>query len=485
MMSLVHGKGADTVASQVPAAEVITNILSQKNFTFEQFGYHANEVERVLPVSAGQTYMLSAWQSTKGQVFFPEFEFTVRGPVGSEAVREAWSHLTECHDILRTVFCATEDHDVPLVQLVLRKHNAYFVDLDSNQNLEDDVAQQPFARLSVSKVNGGLRIGLKLHHALYDAISLPLLIEDLQQRLSTPVEPSHPQKFADFLALGLREDVAKRRQIFWRQYLGSADILQLPATSDALASGRVEIFDPSTMPITAQSEATLRKQGINVQALFFAAYARAYTSIVNSQSSSASKDVVLGIYLANRSHLDELSSLVAPTVNLVPLRVRNPKETSLISSARQIQEDLLSIGTLENSSVSLWEIYNWTGVKVDTIVNFIKLPDTHDEGEQRDAEGAIVVEEAQNGHKTAKRSLVHDVDTAEFKQPKQLERNLVQDAYPVSYLVPKWSMRLLLTDTLAFSRYRGHGRRRSAGYWCLWLGRHAWVGGGQCIIAGD
>lgn len=432
MNALLHRKVSQTVSSRVPSEQVLATFRSRKGLTAEQFGFHDEDVQEILPVTAGQIYMLSVWQTTLGQVFYPEFEYILKGDITADAIRKGWESLTAEHEILRTIFCATEDQTAPFVQLVMRKTTGSCVDLDNNENISEAETEQPFARLSMKKTSGGFQIGLKIHHALYDAISLPLLMADLEQQIKSLAKPSRQRAFSDFLALSIGEDASKSRQAFWTQYLQGTQATQLKTFSTLASSKRVESFDPAVMPINEQNEASLRKQGLSLQALFFAAYAKAYVGI--AEQGSESNDVVIGIWLANRSHMDDLSSLVAPTVNLVPLRVRDPRNKHIVSIAKQVQEDLQQIGTPENSSAGLWEIEKWTGVKVDTFINFIKLPDQTDT-EQRNGNGnaeEITIEEADNGRKTEKRSLVHEASTAVFKQPKELEKNIVQAAYPAS-----------------------------------------------------
>lgn len=430
MSTLLGTRRTQTGPTHNSTAEVMASFRSQNNFTPERFGFKNEEVAHLIPATAGQVYMLSTWQTTLGQVFFPEFEYILKADVDSGEIRAAWSRLVERHEILRTVFCATGVEEMPFIQLVMREVTASFTDLDIDEDIAKAESPQPFARLSAKKIEGGFRLGLKIHHALYDAISLPILLEDLEQELKTPTTTTSQQSFSDFLALGIN---SKARQDFWTQYMKEANPLQLPASSASTLGGRVEVFDPSVMPMTKQTETVLRKHGLSLQALFFAVYAKAYVGLSDNSEDNQTGDAVIGIYLANRSHLEDLSSLVAPTVNLVPLLVKSPRTNTIVSIAKQIQQDLQQIGTPENSSAGLWEIEKWTGVKVDTFVNFIKLPDqTESEQQSILEEENVVIEEADNGLKTEKRSLVHEAHTADFTQPKELEQNIVKSSYPVS-----------------------------------------------------
>jgi hypothetical protein len=117
-------------------------------------------------------------------------------------------------------------------------------------------------------------------------------------------------------------------------------------------------------------------------------YARVYATRLQrqpsvEQSRTASTDVIIGIYLANRSlDIDDLTELGAPTFNVVPLRIQTAG-SSIIEIAQRVQQDLGEISRLENCGVSMREIYAWTGIKADTCVNFLSLPG-NEAGEEED-----------------------------------------------------------------------------------------------------
>lgn len=95
---------------------------------------------------------------------------------------------------------------------------------------------------------------------------------------------------------------------------------------------------------------------------------------------------MIGIYLANRSlDMDDLTELAAPTFNLVPLRI-STSGSSIIESALRVQRDLSEISRLEYCGVSMRDIHTWTGITVDTYVNFLTLPGEEDAGDELEGE---------------------------------------------------------------------------------------------------
>jgi hypothetical protein len=178
---------------------------------------------------------------------------------------------------------------------------------------------------------------------------------------------------------------------------------------------------------------TARKNGVSIQALFLATYAEIYAKLTCTPKA---QDVVIGLYLANRSVLiTGIESASIPTVNLVPLRVRRSVLGMLVGTAQQIQTDLQRIGEPAHASASLWEIDENTGVKVDTFVNFLTLPDAQEKEAGRGKEGVRVTRISQ-----WKDDVNHVIDCSAKFQPEDQQHveNLSCAEVNKSYLVSVW-----------------------------------------------
>lgn len=386
------------------------------------YSIDADDIQAILPASPGQTYMLSIWQATKGLLFYPTFNYRFFGHATEDQLRDAWEALVGSHDILRTMFCATNDTEVPICQVVLKSMPSTFT---SGEEQPSSTAQQPMAHLQVARSSNAWDVRLRIHHALYDAVSLPLLMEDFEKILhGLSLAPTHVSQ-ADVLALSLSPSARISRRDFWKNYLSNANILSLQQPECELSRTRTEVFKPAFLPAIGSLEARARKEILTPQAILFAAYARLYSQLIRrSQSDTAKDDVVIGIYLSGRSHMEHLSALRSPTLNLLPLLVRSASTTSLVQSARQIQQDLQTMGTPENSAVSLWEIAEWTGTRVDTFVNFQRLADAADEDEHDGNGGSTrsALELVEDDRLAARSQVVgtDDDDCGNFQPPKEL-----------------------------------------------------------------
>jgi len=373
------------------------------------------DVEEVLPATGTQVHMLSVWQNSHGRMFRYQFRLRLTGEVSSERVHSAWESLLQELPILRTSFISTASRDLPVVQVIHK------VLATRNCELPQQYAQFQL----VEESEGQLVVQLGIHHALYDAISLPLIIRrfadlcgDIPEQRRCLV--NYLERWKNITSLDTRDANRDARKKFWINYLaGYVPVTIWPATEPAKFEPRVSLVDGSAVSNMVRIRVICAEQGVSVQALFFAAYAFFLAS------KTSAKDVVFGVYLANRAEVDEAQQLPFPTLCLVPLRVYLGDEPDLFGAALKIQQDLVAISSPTNVTVGLWEILDWTGVRVDSFVNFLSVPAQGFDGMGHEAR-AILVENITG------ENVVGLGNEVEYSEPVEIEGNLVRDAYPVS-----------------------------------------------------
>jgi ferricrocin synthase len=226
-------------------------------------------------------------------------------------------------------------------------------------------------------------------------VSLPLVISTLEKLWRTYASSDRgPEKWAytpSFSVLNAfinstRSPVAiQTAQAFWVNYLASEkDIpIQLPPAS--FVSRKVRHYRPRLLESVTEAEGKGNEHGLSFQSLFLAAYAFVLAKVVSPDriGTRLPVEVTIGVYLANRSlDIEGLLELTHPTFNVVPLRIEISAGASIFDVAKDVQRDLRKIGQIENCGVSLYEIYQWTGVRIDTCVNFLKLPQREKQGEE-------------------------------------------------------------------------------------------------------
>ncbi|KAF8460398.1 hypothetical protein BDZ91DRAFT_422141 [Kalaharituber pfeilii] len=530
-------KAEDVPADVINTERALKNAIEGMDVVklLEGRGVKYETVEKVMPATAGQIHMLSTWQNSSGGLFMPTFSFKSR-KLDNRRLETAWRTLVREESILRTTFISTGIERPAILQIVFSDPSVQFESQEVvTSNLQELISvgiareqqkevslKKPPVRLTLVNTSTESVILLTIHHALYDGVSLPLLLKKLRRiynkvpvvmkqaqeiikaeiavqpaaevqaaltlpsALSQQLEPlpllaadSYPTStevtsdtttssstpiiiptanttapaslisipansvltslptFADVVAYTSSRDRTKQER-FWTTYLdGAVSTLLSSRTKSApintTQQERSCVFNPKILNNVTFFEEQCRKNGITLQALFLAAFAKVYADILfpkhdssntdesvamseaNSPQTSSNlsdveevsreqdQDVVIGVYLSSR-HLpvtqgtESLYDLAAPTLNLLPLRLKNPKTTGLHTLARRIQKGLGEIGNAENSGgVGVADIEKWTrnsegegmeGVRVDVWFNYLKLPGTGIDPENGDSEEA-------------------------------------------------------------------------------------------------
>ncbi|KUI59087.1 Hydroxamate-type ferrichrome siderophore peptide synthetase [Cytospora mali] len=383
-------------------------------------GIDAAEVEEIFPATAMQTHMLSVWQNTRGAVFHPEFHYRLSSISNRKVIGRAWRRLVEELSILRTIFIATGSRTTPVAQVVLRAIDGF---------------ENPFVSLKVEHMGEeGSLLGLKIHHALYDGVSLPKIMDRFQALLGhheAAVADGHNNDillslWKGLIASSLTKQARENRKGFWAQYLQGVKSTPVDISHGMNYGGspdkRVSFLQRAAITETKTEtlKALCSKHGISIQAVFFAAYAKALAS------SSQQNDVVFGVYLANRGSQEQLPY---PTLCLAPLRVKVPEDSQLVEVAAKIQQDIHSISNAENVSVGLWEVKEWTGVVVESFVNFLSLPGEPKGSANEDSgDGRVQLEQVGFADEA---TVTNENQAVTYPgQMSRLEKNVVGDAYP-------------------------------------------------------
>lgn len=386
-------------------------------------GVQESTVETVLPATSMQVHMLSVWQNTQGAIFYPEFRYELDGAVDLKSIIVAWNTLRAETPILRTLFLPTRTRDVPVLQVVIENNHAdmtpppspgpkarsWFTKLKEKLSPDQTAwtsfapeqhKRQPFAGLEVKRHGKKWALVFRIHHAMYDAVSLPAILVRFCAHLSGVERKPQVATTAWEKALGVEYSPKSKtvKMQFWKEYLAGAKASSLtlePKTAQQSQSSsprRRRLHDipnisatRSNQPAEPQSWTSFveheaiqdvkplvqlcMSRGISLQSLFLASYAKFLSSKVEK------KDVVFGIYLANQSEEDELLDPPYPTLRLVPLRVNFANDDAdLFDIASRIQDDIHAVSSGANATVGLWEVEDWTGVIVDSFVNFISNP---------------------------------------------------------------------------------------------------------------
>lgn len=348
------------------------------------------DVDVVLPALPMQVLMLGTWQNTRGTVFYPEFTYFFENSCSIHVINAAWEAVVKSTPMLRTCFVATTDSNHPVLQVLLKNGTTGSFHPMVNFKANWDKEKNTWV------------LKLKIHHALYDGVSLPNIMQQLACTIVEPQDTTQDETIAQwirFTANPTLETAKAARKQFWTGYLSDCSRALNSESRTDCSIERVSYIERLALPNSTELRRNAARHGLSVQSLFLAAYAKVLLSRERSHdlcgaaaNPHGSPPVVFGIYLANRggSHHDGGLPASYPRLNLVPLRVYD-SEGGLEVVAAAIQRDLEEINSGGRADVGLWEIDAWTGVKVSSFVNFLSLPDAVDEESpaMRHVEGVV------------------------------------------------------------------------------------------------
>lgn len=388
-----------------------------------------NTVETALPALPMQVHMLTVWQNTNGLIFFPTFTYKLVGQISPETVSKAWETLMIELPILRTHFVATDSDSTPFIQIILQSNavsEPRTLTRVDHGRWSFKATFTPFVSVVVEgSKSGEAHICLRIHHALYDGVSLPIIMDRFTELCNTN-SPSPPSvnlgPWYKFVSDHSSSDVRNKAQMFWSSYLAgvsSLNFLGNLCSGDAVQ--QVAVLKKDVFPDLSMLRRSSSTRGVTLQSLFFAAYAKVI-------SIWRAGDVVFGVYMANRTSFSGVEEAPLPTLSILPLRVRSPDSKTINTLAAEIQEDLYAISAFENATAGLWEIHQWTGLKIDTFVNFLSLP----EGSTKS--NVVSVEEVPAGSSPV---TVNNDSLSRLSSPggAWISRNQVRDCYVVSCII--------------------------------------------------
>ncbi|KAG7451863.1 putative peptide synthetase [Guyanagaster necrorhizus] len=331
----------------------------------ELLGLGDEDVEEVLPVLPGQHYHLCAWLSCGGTFYEPVFVYKPSKQLDVDRLRQAWDALRKRHGILRTVFAATSSSNVlQVIEKSLPKNDLSWSFTEFDGDFEQCVKEQvrieyrrpstlftPSGRIKLVRVGKQDALLFVLHHATYDAWSVPLLVADLCA-LYQGFDCTSAPDFAGFIKHVSTKSDRAAEATFWRDSLkinGSSLLGPKHSCSDLK---QVFVRAPAIISSTDSLQSRCQAVGLGLQALVLAVWGRVGKTLTGQDSP------VLGVYHTSRAaSFDNLERLAGPCVNILPMCIPAADPGKVGDVARQLQVDLGRRTAFEQSALP--EILKW------------------------------------------------------------------------------------------------------------------------------
>ncbi|KAL8708164.1 MAG: hypothetical protein Q9220_006925 [cf. Caloplaca sp. 1 TL-2023] len=373
----LRAKSMQTSNTKSQLSKTLVSMESRAR-ALELLSLNENDVEHVLPCLAGQVYHLAAWLKFDRRQYQGIFTYRTSKRINAGFLNIAWTQLRERHSVLRTVFVAvspTEAIQVVLKPSALNETFQYTRIRDQNESIEyvesDRQAQRPSdlytppSALHLVRGLSGCHVHLKLHHVVYDAWTIRMIMSDLehfyqtQQSNHQPRQGSHlasPPSFEAFVEHTVHFLDSEAEERYWRKSLVDCEQTHLPDHALLKSSERtssstrpVSVWVPFRAAITdvRNIEARCQAFSTSVSTIILLSFARTlarHTSVIHP---------TFGLYQTGRSaSFDNIEQLCAPCFNITPVCVQNALGTSPMESAQRLQTDLAERVPFEQSYLS-------------------------------------------------------------------------------------------------------------------------------------
>lgn len=253
--------------------------------------------------------------------------------------RDAWETTVKATDIMRTRIVYTEA--LGPVQVVLKQPVAW----EQSSSLDEYLVQSanttqayggPLARFGLVRDGTQLYFVWTAHHALYDGITLPLVLERFQQAYESSEIPSAPS-FKSFI--GYLQGI---EPVAWKDYWNG----QLNGVSHFSFPGKLSEGVESPSRVKKSVQLCDSKTNFTASTVLRAAWA-----LLLAQYSD-SDDVVFGATVNGRNApVSGIHQIVGPTIATVPIRVRLDREKKIKDLLASVQDQATEMIPFEQTGL--------------------------------------------------------------------------------------------------------------------------------------
>ncbi|KAF3388422.1 Nonribosomal peptide synthetase 2 [Penicillium rolfsii] len=345
------------------------------------------DVEAIVPCLSGQLFYISSWLRSKRSTGEFTFALRCRRKIDPASLRRAWSQLRKHHSILRTSFAGISSLDI--LQVILKAQRAEeeskidvqqssgelrsFIEelIQSDRHNPYDLFTPP-VRLRLVQHDDGDVILLCLHHSLYDAWSLPILIQDLEALYERkPVSASC--EFVSFVAHAIEKNKCEASKAYWNSAL---------SRSQRTLVGKVSLTDQSPIGIHCSQgsfprafdmiQSQCKTAGVSVPSLILLVVGRSLARIAHVANPT------FGLFQSGRSgNYPDIHKLAGPTVNMLPLVIPEALTSSPLEALSALQGDLAQRSMYDQADLyQICQMMKSLGneLQFDVIVNIVWGP---------------------------------------------------------------------------------------------------------------
>jgi acyl carrier protein len=356
----------------------------------EQGAGAREEFSAIPPVEKKEYYVLSSAQKRLFtlQKLNPElinynenFAVIIEGKLDKESIEQAFGHLIQRHESLRTSFHMQGEEPVQGIHDVVEFAIEYY-DIGNRQqaigNKEEpmpgpiikdfirpfDLSRAPLLRVGLLKTTGTKYILMvDMHHIITDGASQEILINDflhLYQGNELPGLAIHYKDYSQWLNSESRQKTIKTQEAYWlKEFAAPAPVLNLPTDSPRPS---LQSFEGNTCSFTIAREDTKKIKKLTAQ--YEVTLYMVFLALINVLMSklSGNEDIIVGTVISGRIHA-HLQKMVGMFVNVLCMRNSPCKDKTFREFLKEVKERTLQ--AFQNQDYQFEDLVEKTGGRRD------------------------------------------------------------------------------------------------------------------------
>lgn len=350
-----------------------TSILQQAGI--ETFA----EVEDIYPCSPMQRGLQFS-QMRNANNYEVSFMFEVASQSGllvdSKRLEAAWMRVVNRHAALRTIFVDTGTEDPTLSQLVLKtgipivqklscsSEDDAVSKLGEHQPMEAGTSRLPHRLTLCTTSPGRIYLRLEINHALIDAISMGIVIQDIGKAYESSLASDSGPLYSDYVKY-LQSKDPQDSISYWRNHLSGIDPCFFPTDAHLSEKERkleTLVVDPKVDFKDLQS--FCNRLGVTVSNLFQLVWGLVLKYYTNSPQ------ICFGYLVSGRDiAIDGIDAAVGPFINMLICRMNLLNGADVAGILEQTQLDYLA--SLEHQHCSIAEIQHGLGFAGSSLFNTV------------------------------------------------------------------------------------------------------------------
>lgn len=342
--SCKRSNGASVTASVVDRFSLLRDVASPSLLLgelAERCGVQRGQIQDVYPCSSLQEGLVAASMQNPG-AYVARNVFELPFNVEIDRLKFAWQKTVDQVDILRSRIVNSQS--LESYQAVLEPHEIdweHYVSLGSANDNTRSVPERNggvLARYAIvnSADSGSRYLVWTVHHALYDAWSMPSVLNLVSQFYhgDGPERLGLAIPFANF-AKYLADVDAQASDEFWKaRFQGASPATHFPTMSSTTGAQS----SSASLKHTIQYD----KNNLGVDVTNATLVRAAWALVLGSQTGS--DDVVFGETLSGRDiDLDHVEDIIGPTLTTVPSRIQIDRDATVGQFLKNIHDQAISV----------------------------------------------------------------------------------------------------------------------------------------------